>query len=195
MSLYSLGWCCDDDLIRLSLSGREDAWNVLMRKHLPYLRVVTRRLASNPSDAEDVLAITMAKAWRGLSSFQQGASFGTWLHQIAKHASVDLCRRDSLAGCLSLDTEPDDPEAQTLSGYLLDPAPGPEEIFLAQEEAREVERLLGRLPPYFREPILMQLNGYAYEEIAALMGTGVGTVRSRLHRGKRILKQLLVASC
>ena len=186
----------DEALVRLCLCGRREAWDVLMARHVCAIRALARKYSPGSADVDDIVSITFLRAWKGLATFRQGASFRTWLGSIAKHSGADQRRNNRVysgsimpSACLSLEDGADDPDRHPWWEMLADPSPGPEAHVLAGEEAQQVERLVARLPAYFREPILMRLNGYDYAEIAALMGTGVGTVRSRLHRGKRLLRE------
>src|SRR5690349_11881734 len=125
----------DDALVRLCLCGRRDAWDVLMARHVRAIRALAQKVAPGPADVDDIVSITFQRAWKGLATFRQGASFKTWLGTIAKHSGADQRRNNRVCSrslapsvCLSLEDGADDPDRHPWWEMLADPSPGPEAL-------------------------------------------------------------------
>lgn len=150
-----------------------------------------RHLAGDPDDAQDLAQDVFVQAFKGISSFRNDADFGTWLHRIAVNQWINFCRRNKKVITLSMD-EP----FNTLEGELVRELAASEESPLERVERREfsmtVERALNRLGPEFRTAlVLREIEGYNYDEIAAALGCSLGTVKSRINRGRKALKKEL----
>lgn len=152
------------------------------------------QLTRNPSDAEDLLQETLVKAWRGFDSYLPGRPFLNWLLRIMQRAHLDLRRRDNpirKAESLNSMISPSDGEVQEIT--IADDAPTPEEELFYHEWTTQLHVALGELPEVYREAIsLCDLEQMSYGEIAEIQCTTVGTVRSRIHRGRRLLRDLIL---
>jgi RNA polymerase sigma-70 factor (ECF subfamily) len=144
------------------------------------------RMAGDPFDAADLTQEVFLRVYRHLGKFRGGSSLKTWVFRVAlNHCRSRLGRRRPPGRSLD---DPDEPAARELA----DPGRGPEAQALANDAARRVEAALARLPLPFREAVVLRdLEGLAYEEIAAVLGTRVGTVRSRIARGRERLRREL----
>lgn len=151
------------------------------------------QLTRNPSDAEDLLQETIVKAWRGFDSYMPGRPFLNWLLRIMQRAYLDLRRRENpvrKAESLNSMISPSDGEVQELP--IPDDAPTPEEELLYQEWTTQLHIALDELPEVYREAISMcDLEQMSYGEIADIQGTTIGTVRSRIHRGRKLLRDII----
>ena len=150
------------------------------------------QMTRNASDAEDLVQETLAKAYAALHQFRPGTNLRAWLHKILANTFINTCRKKK--------REP----AQALGGELLDDgqAAGPMSPRARSAEAEALEHLadsdilgaLRDLPREFGEAIyLADIEGYPYKEVAEIMGTPIGTVTSRLHRGRGKLRQKLAS--
>ncbi len=186
----------DEEAIDRVLAGDRDAFAVLVDRHGARVHAVILRMVGDPAAAEDLAQETLVKAYANLGSFRRGAAFSTWLHAIAvNQVRSEFRRRKSLKGRapLSLDagsgedgerTGPPEPESRE---------PGPSADAERVEEAAAVHRALATLDEEYREAVVLRdLEGLSYEEIAAATGVPVGTVRSRIHRGRSALRGLLL---
>lgn len=152
------------------------------------------QLTRNPSDAEDLVQDTFVKAWRGFDSYVDGRPFLNWVLRIMQRAYLDARRRDNpirKAESLNSMISPADGEVQEL------PIPAdeatPDEAILAQEFRREIRAALEELPDVYRSAIVMcDVEFLSYAEIAEIQGTTIGTVRSRIHRGRRLLRSIVL---
>ncbi len=175
-------------LIEAFRAGRGDAFDELVRSYDPLVRRVLTQLNAPPSDVEDLLQEVFLRIFRNLSRFRGQSSFYTWLYRITinvffdhnkkrKRADVRLARLQSaLSEVNSLREPSDDPY---LACYNT----------LAREEFSQA---INALPEAFRTVVAMrEVEDLSYEEIAALTGISIGTVRSRLWRARARLKELL----
>lgn len=158
------------------------------REVLPHLEGVARLarhlLAGRPADAEDLVQEAMLRAYTAYPRFEPGTNLRAWLFRIVRNAYVDRLRRQGR-------------ESELAGGDV-----APEEVALEEfraEAARtrreaDVEAALAQLPGELRLALLLvDGEGMRYDEAAAVMDCPVGTVRSRLHRGRRLLRQRLLA--
>lgn len=144
------------------------------------------RLSGNYEEAADLTQEIFLRVYRHLGSFGGRSSLKTWIFRIA----VNHCR-DRLSRWRPL-TQPlgDDPSEGEVA--YADPSRGPEELAVAADEGRRVTEGLAKLPPVFREAVVLRdIEGLSYEEIADVLGVRIGTVRSRIARGRDQLRVLL----
>jgi len=159
--------------------------------HLDALYRSALRLTHNRSEAEDLVQETCLRAFRGFHRFNPGTNCRAWLFTILRNAFLNRIRRagrDVLAG------ESVDLESTTFSGVAETlPARGhPDEEFFQTVLHGDVDRALKALPLPFREVVILaDLEGLAYKEIAQVVGCPIGTVMSRLSRGRGLLRQAL----
>ena len=180
----------DRRLISEALAGRTASFGELVLRYQDRLYHVANRILDNPDDALDVVQDAFVNAYQSLASFKGDAEFFTWLYRIAFNTAISAKRRKRPAVSLDAGTGRDgapglDPEDRTA-----DAAPG------AAMERTEDERMLAeavaKLSPEHRGVLLMKdIDGLKYEDIAEAMGVPIGTVRSRLHRARCDLRNLL----
>jgi len=180
----------DDDrrLIAECLGGRRDAYGELVSRYQVRLYNAALRLVQSPDDAADVVQDAFLNAFLSLHTFKGDAEFFTWLYRIAFNTAVSLKRKKRPA--LSLDMhsgeggiDPDDPSEYVKPGAAIE----------RSEDERQLGVAIERLSPEHREVLLMKdIDGLKYEEIAELLRVPVGTIRSRLHRARLELRDLLV---
>jgi len=151
------------------------------------------QLTRNPSDAEDLLQETLVKAWKGFDSYSPGRPFLNWLLRIMQRAFLDHKRRDNpirKAESLNSMISPTDGEVQELP--IPDETASPEEVLFHQEWTNQLHAALDELPEVYRTAIqLCDLEQLSYGEIADLQNTTIGTVRSRIHRGRKLLRDII----
>ncbi len=152
------------------------------------------QLTRNSTDAEDLLQETFVKAWKGFESYTPGRPFLNWLLRIMQRAYLDSRRRDNpirRADSLNSMVSPNDGEVQEIP--IADPALSAEDDLLREEFSRDLRLALDELPEVYRSAILMcDVDELSYIEIADLQSTTVGTVRSRIHRGRKLLRDIVV---
>lgn len=151
------------------------------------------RMTRNHSDAEDLVQETVAKAYSALHQFTPGTNMRAWLHRILTNTFINTCRKRKREPneALSVDLAED---WQHRGDPLAAGARSAESEALDRLADSEVLNALRDLPEEFRVPVyLADIEGYPYRDIASLMGTPIGTVMSRLHRGRSRLRQALAA--
>lgn len=148
------------------------------------------RMLRSPEAGEDAAQEAFLSAFRGIGRYR-GGSFRAWLMRIAANACYDALRRRKRRPAGSLDALLDDPDTPLV---LPDPGETPEEHALRRELAREIEAALAELPAEERLAVLLcDVQGLPYDEIAQVMGTPLGTVKSRIARGRARLRERLSA--
>lgn len=148
-------------------------------------------LTGNQEDAQDLAQDVFLQAYKSIGSFRQKADFGTWLHRIAVNRWINLCRRNKKVVAFSLD-EPLQTGDSELIRELAATEDGPQEQVERQEIKSRIQQALNKLPDEFRMAlILRELEGYNYEDIASLLECSLGTVKSRINRGRKALKKEL----
>lgn len=151
------------------------------------------QLTRNTSEAEDLVQETYVKAWRGFDTYTPGRPFLNWLLRIMQRAYLDQRRRENpirKAESLHSMVSPTDGELQEMP--IADDRSTPEEDYMRKEYVEELRAALDELPALYREAIVLcDLEGLSYMEIADIQSTTIGTVRSRIHRGRRILRDIV----
>lgn len=155
------------------------------------------RMTRNPSDAEDLVQESMARAYAGIRHFTPGTNGRAWLFRILANTFVSSYRKRQREPAQVLSPEFEALLSVATAGSATAPAqaaPSAEEAVLAQFSYSEVQQALRELPECFRATIyLADVEGYPYREISDILGVPIGTVMSRLHRARTLLRKRLIA--
>lgn len=175
----------DLDLVQRHRYGDREAFAEVYREYEQTVFNLALRMAGDPFDAADLTQEVFLRVYRHLGKFRGRSSLKTWIFRVAlNHCRSRLGRRRPADQPL---TGPDGEERQ-----ITDPRRGPEERAMAGDAARQVERALARLPLEFREAVVLRdLEEMPYDEIAEVLGVRIGTVRSRIARGRQRLRDAL----
>lgn len=158
-------------------------WDEIVRDHSPRVYRLAYRLTGNRQDAEDLAQETFVRVFRSLHTFTPG-TIGGWLHRITTNLFLDQARRKSK---IRFDGLTEDAEAK-----IPGTAPGPERSFEYNNLDLDVQAALDALAPDFRAAVVLcDLEGLSYEEVAEALNVKLGTVRSRIHRGRGMLREKL----
>jgi RNA polymerase sigma-70 factor (ECF subfamily) len=169
----------DLDLLRRHLDGDAEAFTQIVRRHRDRLWAVALRTTGDPEEAADALQEALISAMRHAASFRGDAKLSTWLHRIVVNACLDRLRRRAAHPTTAL---PDDDHA---------PSTGRDE-FDDRDTATDVHAALATLPPDQRAAIvLVDIEGYPVDQVAAMLDVPSGTVKSRCARGRAKLVPLL----
>jgi RNA polymerase sigma-70 factor (ECF subfamily) len=163
-------------------------------EYAPLLYSAALRMTRNPADAEDVVQETYLKAYRGYDTFKEGTNLKAWLYRILTNTYINRYRKAQ--------RRPSEVELGELEDFYLykrmgEPGPGgaspsAETEALDQFVDEDVKAALEDLPEHFRLPVLLaDVDGFSYKEIAEIMDIPIGTVMSRLHRGRKALQKRL----
>lgn len=181
--------------IRSTATSRDDRkalFERLMRESSRSAYAMAYRLAGSPSEAEDLLQETYVRAFRFFHRYDEGMPFNGWLYRIMTNIHIDTVRRRSRLKTVSLEQNGTD---GTQTWDLPDLAATADEAVMSSVLEEPLQLGLKSMNPEFRTAVVLaDVEGMSYEDIAALMNTSVGTVRSRIHRGRRLLRSYLVAT-
>jgi RNA polymerase sigma-70 factor (ECF subfamily) len=178
----------DHRLIADCLQGRTAAFGELVRRYQDRLYHCVYRLVDNAEDAQDIVQDAFLNAYQSLDRFKGDSQFFTWLYRIAFNTSISLKRKRRVA--LSLQTgrergdasEPLDQSESSRPEYPLEKA----------EQERRIQQALNRLSVEHRTVLILKdMEGQKYETMAEILQVPIGTIRSRLHRARMELRELL----
>ncbi|HEX6817959.1 MAG TPA: sigma-70 family RNA polymerase sigma factor [Ktedonobacterales bacterium] len=188
-------------LIARSRAGDTRAFNQLVERHQASAYALALRMVGDPDVAADVTQDAFFSAYRAINAFK-GASFRAWLYRIVSNSCFDHFRAQGRHPATSLDAalgaEPGESSGPTgearLGSALVDPSYDPEGITLRVEMIEQIQRALLQLAPEQRlAVILCDVQGLPYDEIARIMNTAPGTVKSRISRARGRLREILAA--
>src|SRR5258707_12974844 len=188
----ALSWGVDETRLVTELqAGSETAFDWLVTHyHAPVYNLILSMLG-DVADAADGTQEVFLKAFRGIRSFRQGSSLKTWLYRIAIREAVNHRRwfKRHLQKNVSIDAEPEEGQARV---EIEDLCATPFEQLAALEIQVAVHGALQQIPEAFRSAVILRdLEGLSYEEVAEVLECNVGTVKSRILRGRRALKEIL----
>jgi RNA polymerase sigma factor (sigma-70 family) len=179
-------------LVASAQRGDVEGFNALVRLYEGRVYNLCYRMLGDPDSAADAAQDAFLSAFRNLRSFR-GGSFRSWMLRIATNTCYDALRARKRRSAVSLDVDADDDD-ESSSLQIADTAESPTDFALRRELAAAIEHGLGALPDEQRVIlILSDIEGLAYEEIAQITNTNIGTVKSRLSRGRSRLRDVLKA--
>lgn len=167
--------------------GDAEAFSVLASSYRPRLMEYVQRWGVDPERAEDIVQEVLLRAWAMRATYAPGGSWVKWCQQIATHLLIDEWRRENLVEFVSLE-ELASPEGEATS--FQDPAPLPDALLIAQEDAKRAERALRRLSPAQKAALQMRVEGRSFEDIAEALQTARSTVRIYLYRARNTLREV-----
>ena len=155
---------------------------------------IAYRLTGNHADAEDLTQEAFVRAFRFFDNYRRDLPFENWLYRIISNLFVDELRRRPKAKIYSLDAPVNGDSSGESNAFLEIPdmRENPEKVVLHEELDDQIQRALDALPPDFRMTVVLaDIEGMSYEEVSETMHCSLGTVRSRLHRGRKMLRERL----
>lgn len=169
-----------EDAMDMSAMG----WDAIVREHGDRVYKLAYRLAGNPHDAEDITQEVFIRVFNSLDRFEPG-SFTGWLHRITTNVFLDMVRRRNRVRINPLGEE---------TAQVPSPDRTPDEIVDDANLDPDLQAALDDLAPEYRAAVVLcDVEGLTYEEVGEVLGIKVGTVRSRIHRGRRNLREGLQA--
>jgi len=175
-------------LVSRCQAGDADAWHVFVDRYQDHLYNTAYGFVQNHNEADDLAQEAFIAVYKALPSFRGDSRLQTWLYRITVNVCLQAIRRRKPATA----PLPDEHSDMPVKDEALKCHAGPEDLSVRQEARRQVRRMVARLPVKFREVVVLcDLQDLPYEETAEVLGISIGTVRSRLHRGRNRLKDLL----
>jgi RNA polymerase sigma-70 factor, ECF subfamily len=175
----------DEELVRAVQAGNGAALDLLLRRHYDRIHAVCRRIAGSTRDADDAAQEALIRIVRAIDRFDGRSSFATWTYRIATNTALDELRKRSRRPRLQAVGDDDQPfheHADDLAQREVEAAP----------DKMAIDAALADLPEEFRVPVVMRdVGDLDYAEIAAALDIPVGTVKSRIARGRKMLVDLL----
>jgi RNA polymerase sigma-70 factor (ECF subfamily) len=164
-----------------------EAFEELVRQHYQQAYTIAYRLSGSHTDAEDLTQEALIRAYQSFDRYQRHLPFANWLYRIMVNLHIDSVRRRPRHRVESIDA--------TMGGLeIADRSSDPAAVLMSRELDERLQVALGRLPHEFRAAVLLcDVQGFSYEEIAEIMRCSIGTVRSRVHRGRKQLRAALLA--
>ncbi len=174
-----------------SRGEERQAFDELVERYHKQAYNVAYRMTGNHADAEDLTQEAFIRAFRFFGRYKRELPFDSWLYKIMSNAFVDTLRRRPKAQIRSLDAPVATEDGEAML-EIADTSDGPEELLLSGEMDSRIQSALNSLPPDFRLAVIYaDVEGLSYEEISDAMRCSIGTVRSRLHRGRKLLRDRL----
>lgn len=176
----------DELLLRRACKGDVQAFEELMQSHESRIYAIALRMMGNREDAQDCAQDAMVRIYRAMGSFKGQSALATWIYRITMNTCLDELRRRKARKVTSLDSLVDNGWSPTDTGDT------PEEHGLRVEKQNALNQAIQSLPDDMRAAIILRdVKGYSYDEIASILDANVGTIKSRISRGREKLREIL----
>jgi len=183
----------DSALVAGLCAGDECAYELLIQRFEQPVYNLVSRLVDNPADAADVAQEVFLKVFRKISGFRAESSLKTWIYRIAVNEARNQRRWFVRHRAKEIGLEPSESDAQGPQDWLCDPGRSPYQAALDQETHALIEAALQKVSPNYRAAVVLrEVEGLSYEEISEVLEVSLGTVKSRILRGRESLRQHLV---
>ncbi len=179
----------EEALVKRAKQGELRAFEELILQHEKIVYNLALRMMKQSEDAKDISQEVFLKAYRNIRNFDERSRFSTWLYRITTNTCIDELRKRQKKPSLSIEEEMDGEEGGMLR-QIAAAGDTPEESLLRTEQKSEILQALNKLSPEHRTIVVFRdVQGLSYEEIAEILEIGLGTVKSRISRGRAQLKQ------
>ena len=164
----------------------------LVARYQRHMYRVAYRLTGNHDDAQDLVQDALFEAFRNFHRFERGTRFDRWLYRIMTNRHIDKVRRSSRLPVLSLDQPADTSDGRDQSWDVADEGGDPADLVVEDVLDEHIQQALNEIPFEYRQAVILaDIEELSYEECARVLRCPIGTVRSRLHRGRHLLRERL----
>lgn len=179
------------NLIKLAQNGSSEAFGQLVEKHERFVYNIAFRMLPNSEDAKDISQEVFIKAYRYLQRFDGKAAFSTWLYRITVNTCIDEIRKRKGKETISIENEFDDGESSKKNQFA-DKSISVEDEIISREGLDSIKKAINKLGEEHKTIIVLRdIQGLSYTEISEITETSMGTVKSRLARARKALKDLI----
>jgi len=180
-------------MITRSQNGDINAFEELIARYERKVFAIAYRFMGNREDASDLAQEAFLKAFQSIQKFRGDASFSTWIYRIVSNVCKDELRKQKRSVQTSLDEEVWLEEGP-VTKQIKDDKPTPEQVYEQTELKDYLQNLINNLNPEYRMVVILRdIQGYSYEEIAEILGCSLGTVKSRLNRARKALREQIIS--
>jgi RNA polymerase sigma-70 factor (ECF subfamily) len=180
----------DEDVMEQLQSGVVEAFDIIVQRYKDRLHNFLYRYTHNHEDCEDLVQETFLRVYRSRQSYERIAKLSTWMYTIALNLAKSMYKKKQRMSLISIhadESDPDDREMQITDTVILQD----DELHL-KLSVQELERALQELNEDFREAVILRdIQQLTYEEIAEITDTAMGTVKSRINRGRQQLQEII----
>lgn len=184
----------EEKLVRKAQKGDVEAFEKIISDYRSLVFNVSYRFSDNAEDAADMSQEIFIKLFRNINSFRFQSKLSTWIYKIATNTCLDIVkkkRRDVAA--FSLNSDMEDEDGKSFSSEIADNSPTPDVVAERNEMKNAVNRAISMLPDDYRIAIILRdIQGLSYDDIADIVDCSVGTVKSRISRGRKNLREILL---
>jgi len=190
--------CCEplteNALLERCQAGDPDAWNTLFHRYSGIVYNAAYGRCRNRDDANDIVGLVFLHLYQHLHTYRQQVSFRIWLFILVRNTFIDHCIRPAHKKNVSLDAAINCENESFEGSNLVDPTPSPEALCMRREVAKLLAGAVRSLPCNHRTVLDMHYTeDKTYEEIAAATGVSLGTVKSRMHRARTMLRERMTS--
>lgn len=179
-------------LIEKSQNGDVESFEKLIEKYQVVAFNIAYRMVGNREDASDMAQDAIIKVYKSLKSFRGDSNFSTWFYRIVTNTCIDAIRKMKKIKTYSLDKE-FETENGNYSFEIADNKYLPERLYEVKEKKELVQAALNKMAEKYRTVVVLRdIQGFTYEEISEMTQNPVGTVKSRISRGRSLLKEILI---
>jgi RNA polymerase sigma-70 factor (ECF subfamily) len=183
----------DTVLVAQAQAGCASALSALLERYDRSAYAIAFRMMGNHADASDAAQEALLRVFTSLHNFQGHSAFSTWLYRIVTNSCLDALRRRSRSRIQSMEEQAVALEVDALLGHEAEVSASPIDQIEERELQAAVQRAIDLLPAEYKTVIVLRdIRGYSYPEIAEILDTSVGTIKSRLFRARKALRSILI---
>jgi len=184
----------DNILVQQVKDGNIASFEMLVARYEKQVYNITYRYTGNRDDAFDLSQEAFLKAYRGIKNFRQESTFKTWVYHIASNVCRDYLRKGKKYIEVSID-ESVRGEDGDMEKQFADSNKGPDEVYESKELSEFIQSIIDDLQQEYKEVIVLrEIQQLSYEEIAKVLNCSLGTIKSRLNRARKILKEKIIVA-